>query len=79
MNYPKNDFLDPKEKQPVMDLKDREIREKLTGQGKATAVSWGVNTDKEEDELLVGFELPIVIAAWVIILITFGYLVYIGV
>jgi formate-dependent nitrite reductase membrane component NrfD len=36
-------------------------------------------TDKEEEEFLVRFELPILVGAWIIFLITFGYLLYIGV
>jgi hypothetical protein len=79
MSHYKNDFLDPKQKQPVRDLKDREIKGRPTGQENTTAVSWGMKTENEEDELLVRFELPIVVAAWVIILITFGYLIYVGV
>jgi hypothetical protein len=79
MSHDKNDFLDPKQKQAVKDLKDREIRGRSTGQKNMTAVSWGMKTENEEDELLARFELPIVVGAWVIILITFGYLIYVGV
>jgi hypothetical protein len=79
MNHYKNDFLNPIEEPMLIDLKACEMKGISTRQGEAMAVTWRRGKTDKEEELLVRFELPIIVAAWVILLITFGYLIYVGV
>jgi hypothetical protein len=78
MNYSKSEFLEPKEEQSVIGLKDCEIKGNLVGQGNADKVTCSNETDRE-DELFVRLELPLVITGWIIFLITFGYFMYVAV
>ncbi len=53
------------------------IQENLTNRQERGEVTGNNKTDDEEDSF-VRFELPLIITGWIVVLITYGYLLYSG-